>query len=118
MKVIKAGRDPEVREWSAEFECTGFGNGNNGCGAVLLVKESDLYRTASSHYDGSSESYVTFMCPQCGQETDIVRSDSAYRHEKVGSKQFSRLSCPSRTKVQKAQYHLRNTGEYIPPHRI
>ena len=118
MKVIKAGKNPDIHEWSAEFECTGYGNGGKGCGAVLLVTESDLYRTASSHYDGSNESYITFMCPQCGVETDVTRSDSAYRHKALGSKQFSGLSSPSRTKVKKAQAHLRDTGEYIPPHLL
>jgi predicted RNA-binding Zn-ribbon protein involved in translation (DUF1610 family) len=118
MKVIKEGKNPDIHEWSAEFECTGLGNEGKGCGAILLVKESDLYRTASSHYDGSNESYTTFMCPQCGAETDVTRSDTCYRHKAIGSKKFSGLSSPSRAKVKKAQEHLRVTGEYIHPHRI
>jgi len=118
MKVLKAGKNPDIHEWSAAFECTGLGNEGKGCGAVLLVAESDLYRTSSHHYDGSSESYITFMCPQCGVETDIVRSVGHYRHKNVGRKSFHNLPSPGRGKVRQAQTHLRNTGEYIAPHRI
>lgn len=70
MKVLKPGR--LQAGWSKVFKCTGAGNGGGGCGAKLLVSEYDLYRTESHHYDGSSESYTTFCCPQCGVETDIV----------------------------------------------
>ena len=69
MKVLKKGR-PQ-KGWSSEFSCTGKGNGNGGCGAKLLVSEYDLYRTASSHYDGSTDSYITFKCPCCTVLTDI-----------------------------------------------
>lgn len=70
MKILKAGR--LQASWSKVFNCTGAGNGGGGCGAKLLVSGYDLYRTGSSHYDGSSESYTTFCCPQCGVETDVV----------------------------------------------
>lgn len=69
MKVIKRGRSQ--RGWSKEFECTGKGNGGGGCGAKLLVSENDLYMTSSSHYDGSTDYYITFCCSCCGVETDI-----------------------------------------------
>lgn len=69
MKVLKKGR-PQ-RGWSSEFTCTGAGNGNGGCGARLLVSEYDLYRTSSSHYDGSTDYYITFSCAECGVETDV-----------------------------------------------
>lgn len=57
------------------YICTGAGNGGGGCGAKLLVEASDLYKTASSHYDGSTDHYTTFKCPECSVETDI--SDSS-----------------------------------------
>ena len=69
MKIITPGR--QQKGWAKEFSCTGHGNGGGGCGAVLLVERNDLYRTSSSHYDGSSEHYVTFRCPSCGVETDV-----------------------------------------------
>jgi len=69
MKLLKTGR--AQRGWSREFKCTGLGNGQGGCGATLLVEEADLYRTSSSHYDGSTESHTTFLCLACGVETDV-----------------------------------------------
>jgi hypothetical protein len=116
MKVIKEGKNPDVREWSAEFECTGHGNGGQGCGAILLVAESDLYRT-ESHARDETTSYITFMCPQCGQETDI-RSSDGYRHENIGNRVARDLPFGSRDKVKQSQKRLRDTGEYVPPHRI
>jgi hypothetical protein len=69
MKVIKKGR--AQKGWAKEKTCTGDGNGDGGCGAVLLVEESDLGRTQSGHYDGSIDYYVTFVCPECGVWTDV-----------------------------------------------
>lgn len=69
MKVLKPGR-PQ-KGWSTKSKCTGAGNGNGGCGAELLVEEDDLFQTSSSHYDGSTDYYVTFKCPSCGVLTDI-----------------------------------------------
>jgi hypothetical protein len=69
MKVIEPGR--KQIGWSRECKCTGNGNGGGGCGAVLLVEQPDLYRTTSSHYDGSTDHYVTFTCSECGVQTDI-----------------------------------------------
>ena len=68
MKVLKKGR-PQ-KGWSAEFVCTGTGNGGGGCGAKLLVEEADLYQTSSSDYTGDTDYYVTFRCSECGVETD------------------------------------------------
>jgi len=68
MKVIKKGQ-PQ-KGWAKKFTCTGNGNNGGGCKARLLVEE-DLFQTHSSHYDGSSETYVTFKCAECGVLTDI-----------------------------------------------
>lgn len=70
MEVIKKGW-PQ-KGWTSKFTCSGKGNGGGGCGAVLLVSERDLYYTHSHHYDGSSETYKTFTCCECGVETDIT----------------------------------------------
>ena len=69
MKVIKRGK--KQKGWAMEFECTGEGNGDGGCGATLLVEESDLYLTYRGYYDGSSDTYTTFTCSCCGVETDV-----------------------------------------------
>lgn len=69
MKVIKKGR--EQKGWAKEYKCTGKGNGGGGCGARLLVSENDLYRTISAHYDGSTDYYITFRCPECRVQTDV-----------------------------------------------
>ena len=69
MKVVKKGR--AQKGWAQEFTCTGKGNGNGGCGAVLLVEEGDLYQTCNSCM-GETEYYTTFKCACCGVETDVV----------------------------------------------
>lgn len=46
MKIIKEGR--KQTGWSKELTCTGKGNGGGGCGAVLLVEQTDLYNTFST----------------------------------------------------------------------
>jgi hypothetical protein len=68
MKIIKKG---VAKEWSTKDVCTGRGNKGVGCGAILLVGYSDLFKTTSHSYDGSSESYATFKCPQCLALTDL-----------------------------------------------
>lgn len=69
MKVIIPGR--EQNGWSQEYTCTGDGNGNGGCGAVLLVEQADLYETSHS-FMGETDYYTTFKCSACGVETDIT----------------------------------------------
>lgn len=76
MKVVKPGR-PQ-RGWAKEFSCTGKGNGGGGCGATLLVEQSDLYKTYS-HALHETETYVTFTCACCGVETDINYDGPSYR---------------------------------------
>jgi hypothetical protein len=69
MKVIEPG-NPQ-KGWAKEYVCTGRGNQGGGCKAKLLVEEADIFRTSSSHYDGSTEHYVTFECCDCNVWTDI-----------------------------------------------
>lgn len=71
MKVIKSGSGQ--RGWAHECSCTGAGNGNAGCGAVLLVEQADLFKTYS-HALHETTTYVTFECPECEQWTDISSS--------------------------------------------
>jgi hypothetical protein len=47
------------------------GNGKGGCEAKLQVEYGDLYRTNHYDYGGGHDIYTTFICPECGVETDI-----------------------------------------------
>lgn len=66
MKVLEKGPG-----WSLECICTGSGNGDGGCGSKLLVEKDDIFLTSSSCYDGSTDYYYTFECPECHEKTDI-----------------------------------------------
>lgn len=68
MKILKPGDGRKA--WAREFTCTGKGNGNGGCGALLLVEEGDLFHTSNSCL-GETETYTTFRCPQCRVLTDV-----------------------------------------------
>ncbi len=69
MKVIQPGR--EGPQWSHRFTCTGSGNGDGGCSAILQVDKDDLYRTYRCDYLGDRDYFNTFRCPLCGAETDV-----------------------------------------------
>ena len=78
MKVIKSG---SPHGWSAEFTCTGHGNGGGGCEALLLVTEDDLYQTVHEDYGGGKTFYTTFTCMSCGVKTDVVSDGKNVSHE-------------------------------------
>lgn len=69
MKVLKKGR--EQNGWAIETLCTGIGNGNGGCGALLLVEQGDLYKTHKYDYGGGHDIFITFRCPDCEVQTDL-----------------------------------------------
>lgn len=69
MKVIQKGR--EQRGWSVEAKCTGAGNGNGGCGAVLLVEIGDVFETQRNCMN-ETDYFTTFRCPECGVLTDLA----------------------------------------------
>ncbi len=89
MQVLKAGR--KQRGQAIKLTCTGKGNGGGGCGAKLLVGQYDLYNTHSSHYDGSTESYITFCCPECGTETDVERTGFDIRGTRPSANERARM---------------------------
>jgi hypothetical protein len=68
MRVIKRGSGQTG--WAKEKKCTGKGNGDGGCGAVLLVEEGDLFVT-ESHCHIETTRYITFKCAECGILTDF-----------------------------------------------
>ena len=83
MKVVQKGDGRKC--WAKEFTCTGAGNGNGGCGAILLVEENDLYRTHHYDYGGGHDVYTTFRCPECRNETDVSVPSSVKVREKGSS---------------------------------
>jgi hypothetical protein len=68
MRVVVKGR--EQKGWAKKFSCTGSGNGDGGCAAILLVEEGDLYQTTSNCRDETTY-YTTFKCCECGTQTDV-----------------------------------------------
>jgi len=75
MKTIKKGR--KQKGWAKEYNCTGKGNKDGGCGALLLIEEGDLFQTYASYMGRDEEWFVTFKCENCGVKTDI--EDSPFR---------------------------------------
>ena len=69
MKVLKKGRADRIG-WQRELHCTGKGNDEEGCGALLRVEFHDLYKTYRSAR-GEVDEFITFMCPECGTQTDV-----------------------------------------------
>lgn len=70
MKVLKEGPG-----WNIEQTCTGKGNGDGGCGAVLLVEKDDIYMTWHTYLAGDTDYYYTFTCPCCDVKTDIPEEE-------------------------------------------
>lgn len=116
MKILTPGKNPGIREWSDEITCTGAGNGNHGCGAVLLVSKSDLYMGAS-HARDETTNYVMFMCPQCGAETDLWNGDRPNSQFKLPRSEFKDLGSRSDTGVKRARERIKAGLPYCPPHQ-
>lgn len=73
MRILEPGRVGE--KWTLQHRCTGWGNSEKGCQALLEVELDDLrYRTSLMNFN-SGESSVSFKCPCCGQLTDLGRND-------------------------------------------
>ena len=72
MKVLKPGKDKSI--WSIKHDCTGWGNGNEACGAYLEIEKSDLM-----YFKGviaeNRDPKVSFQCPCCLAITDLGRND-------------------------------------------
>jgi len=68
MKILEPGR--AQTGWAKEFRCTGKGNGDGGCGALLLVEQPDLYNT-HHHCRDDHDVFTTFRCAACKVQTDV-----------------------------------------------
>jgi hypothetical protein len=75
MKILEPGRVGET--WTMQHRCTGWGNGGNGCNALLEVEKSDLrfFRGVPGDSWGSRDPAVTFKCPCCSTLTDLGSND-------------------------------------------
>lgn len=63
MRLLERG-NPQ-KGWAVKKRCTGVGNGNGGCGALLLVEQADVFFT-ESHARDETTRYATFECSECG----------------------------------------------------
>ncbi len=70
MRILEKGPG-----WDLKLRCTGKGNGDGGCGSLLLVEENDIYVKPHADYLGDIEYYYAVCCPVCGRETDIPDED-------------------------------------------
>lgn len=66
MKVIKSGKAGSA--WKSKQKCTGKGNKQVGCNAVLLVEGDDVFNMSNEN----TAVKKTFMCPECGAFTDLI----------------------------------------------
>lgn len=119
MILIKPGDTSKVGEWEAEFKCTGHGNGNKGCGAELRVSGSDLFQTYQSCMGRDQTWFATFMCPWCGDLTDIANTDG-YQHANAKGMRvrIQELPFPGSAKIEAARARLRDKQDYIAPHLL
>lgn len=74
MKILEAGKSTK---WSIQHRCTGWGNGGNGCEALLEIEYDDLryFQGNNSPTWGGRDPAVSFKCPCCGKLTDIGLND-------------------------------------------
>lgn len=76
MRVIEPGVEGGL--WKQEVRCTGAGNGNDGCGALLEVQAADLFHTANTDYGGDTTDYITIECPLCEKWNDLKQTGIPY----------------------------------------
>jgi len=89
MKILEPGKNGKTT-WSVQHRCTGWGNGGNGCEALLEIEYSDLRYFPGVPGDswGSRDPAVCFKCPCCGKLTDLGTNDwpAGYRELQQWSK--------------------------------
>jgi len=83
MKILEAGKVGE--NWVIQHRCTGWGNGGDGCDALLEIEFDDLRYfpgTGGEVTWGYRDPAVTFKCPCCSTLTDLGLNDwpKNYRH--------------------------------------
>jgi len=74
MKVLEPGKVKQ--KWSLRHRCTGWGNGNDGCEALLELEVEDLrYRPGCYDEKCESDPFVSFKCICCGEITNLGMND-------------------------------------------
>lgn len=68
MLIIK-----KAPKWSMDVECTGKGNGEDGCGAVLRVTQEDVFKN-QVRSGNETNTYLTIRCCGCGVMTDLAKN--------------------------------------------
>lgn len=64
MKIIEPGKPKE--KWILQHRCTGWGDTNEGCNALLELEESDLrYKKGYADEKCDLPDNVMFKCPCC-----------------------------------------------------
>lgn len=82
MKVLEAGKVGE--KWTIQHRCTGWGNGDGGCNALLEVEYDDLRYYGGQEFPWRvSEPAVSFKCPCCGKLTDLGLNDWPTGYKKL-----------------------------------
>lgn len=82
MKVLEPGKVKE--KWTLQHRCTGWGNDNEGCEALLELEFEDLkFRPGYFDEKCDSPSVVCFKCPCCGEVTDLGLNDWPKNHRKL-----------------------------------
>ena len=80
MKIIEPGKTKE--KWSIQHRCTGWGNGSDGCDALLEIETEDLkYRPGKCETPAA----VCFKCPCCGEVTDLGLNDWPKNYRKLSN---------------------------------
>lgn len=62
MKILKEG--------NVTVECTGKGNNNVGCGALLVLEKGDVFKTYH-HARFETRTFYTIKCKSCSAKTDV-----------------------------------------------
>lgn len=75
MKIIQPGI--ANRKWVLRRYCTGWGNTDDGCNALLELEYEDLFYSGGTFDDGQGITYpaVKFICPCCNVTTSLGRND-------------------------------------------
>jgi hypothetical protein len=70
MKLLEPGRIDKA--WTIQHRCTGWGNDDSGCNALLEIELDDLRYYVGEEYPWRTvEPAVCFKCPCCGKVTDL-----------------------------------------------
>lgn len=86
MKILEPGKT-KSEHWVLEHRCTAWGNGGDGCDALLELEVNDLrYFPGTGGNEitwGYREHAVCFKCPCCGKLTDLGLNEWPKSYKKL-----------------------------------